>query len=190
MKKLFAACLLLLLTSCLEVENYGDYWDKGSIDPSLSGKWLKISETDEVTPTGQSFIFTPKDGSYQVQTFSHGKPADDDGPIYPVRTITVGPYKFLAKGPDQGSMVRYTVEGNAVVFYELNSKKAWAFFQKNYPGQEEFYKGDPDDSPEEMDESDDPMKLDTLNSQAAKMISALPDNESIWEPDTLIKRPK
>ena len=114
----------------------------------------------------------------------------DDGPIYPVRTITIGHYKFLAKGPDEGAMVRYTQENDAVVFYELDSKAAWLYLEKNFPDQDDFYRGDPDDSREEMDASDDPLRISALNSNAAKIIATIPDNEKFWDPDTLIKKAK
>jgi hypothetical protein len=190
MKKLFVACFLLMLTSCIEVDNFGDYWDKATIDPTLAGKWQKISEEDEVTPTGQSWVFAVKDGSYEVHTFMHGKPADDDGPMFPVRTITVGPYKFLANGPEQGSMVRYTLEGDEAVFLVLEPKATWAFIKKNFPGQDSFYKGDPEDTPDEMDQSDEPMKIDTFTDQTFKILSSIPDTEVYWEADTLLKKVK
>jgi len=42
--KRFIACLAVVViqTACLDVENFGAYWDKGFEDPALEGSWKKI----------------------------------------------------------------------------------------------------------------------------------------------------
>ena len=188
MKRLLAACMVLLLASCIEVDDFGDAWDKTTIDPTFAGRWEKISEVDE-KPTGQSWTFTVKDGAYEVQTFIRGK-LDDDGPISPVKSLTVGPYTFLAKGPEEGTILRYTIDGDRVIFYVLNSQAAWTFIQAKFPEQDSFYRGDPDDESDDPENVGDPVRIRVLNSETVKILSSIPDSDPYWEPDTLVRKIK
>jgi hypothetical protein len=189
MKRLVVACIALLLVSCIQVDDFGDYWDKATVDPSLVGRWNRVSDANEAKTTGDSWTFTVKNGAYEVQTYVKGKP-DDDGPIAPVKSLTVGPYMFLAKGPEQGTILRYKVSGDTVTFYVLDPEAAWAYIQKNFPGESSFYRGDPEDDPNDPENIGDPVKIKTFNDETAKILSSIPDTDHYWDPDTRVRKAK
>src|ERR1700722_17096362 len=100
MIKLLIAVAFLMLTSCIDVDDFGTYWDKTTIDPALAGDWLRVPvsehDAEKDFPAGQVWHFILKDGAYEIQTHLDGK--QDDDPAYPVKTLALGPYLFLAFG--------------------------------------------------------------------------------------------
>ncbi len=133
MKKLLLTLAVLMLTSCIDVDDFGAYWDKTTVDPAMASDWLRvpISPNDAANdfPAGQTWHFTLKDGAYQIQTHLDGK--EDDEPLYPVKTLTIGHYQFLALGPKHGSICMYKIDDDTVTLYGLNFITAWEYIRKN-----------------------------------------------------------
>jgi hypothetical protein len=187
MKKALILCCALLLASCIDVDDYGDYWSKMTVDPALAGRWVKMSEIEDDKTTGREFTFTAKDDAYEVQSYKDGA-ADEDGPLYPVKTLDAGPYKFLASGPEKGKIVRYVVKGNMSTWYVLRGSAAWAFIRKNYPDQHSFYRGDPENPNNPNVAPDEPVSIKQFNDETFAILSAMPDGELYWDPDTRLKK--
>jgi hypothetical protein len=187
MKKAFVLCFVLLLTACIDVDDYGDYWDKATIDPALEGRWAKVSEEDDSKLTNQEYLFTVKNNAYSVQSFKSGKPTEDD-PIYPVKTLELGRYKFAASGPDKGTIIRYEINGNESTWYVVNPSLAWDFIQKNFPDQTGIYRDDPDPTDTAENNRDRPLHIGQFDDDVAKVLAAIPNNEVYWDPDTKLKK--
>jgi hypothetical protein len=204
MRKLLVFCAVALLAACINVDDFGDYWDKTTVDPALAGRWQTKSETDQNEAADQHWVFALRDNAYEVQTSIRGQ-TDDDGPIYPVKTLTVGPYLFLANGPSQGTIVRYKMGNNSVTFYVLNPKPAWAFIQANYPNQQNIYRdSDEGDDDQEGDIVDDeseknapdaaadadeaPLRIKVFDDQVYQILSKIPDTGVYWSADRTLER--
>lgn len=187
MKKSLILSFVLLLTSCIDVDDYGDYWDKTTVDPALAGRWVKLSEDDQTTPTAQGYAFTLKDNAYSVQSWKGGKPSEDD-PMYPVKTLDLGRYKFAASGPERGTILRYAVLGDTSTWYVINPSLAWDFIAQNFPDQTEIYRDDPDPSDTAANNRDRPLRIKIFDDDTAKMLDAIPDNQLFWDPDTKLKK--
>jgi hypothetical protein len=187
MKKTLILCGLLLLTACIDVDDYGDYWSKTMIDPSLQGRWAKVSEENETKLTGQEWTFTLKDDAYSVQSFKDGKKADED-PLYPVKSMQIGNYTFLASGPERGTIVRYNIVGDTATIYVANPSLAWDFIAKQFPDQLGIYRDDPDPADSAEDNRDRPLRVKEFDDDVAKVLAAIPNNGTYWEIDTELKK--
>jgi hypothetical protein len=184
MKKLLLTIAVLMLTSCIDVDDFGAYWDKATIDPAVAGDWLRVpvSANDAANdfPTGQTWHFTLKGGAYQVQTHLDGK--EDDQPAYPVKTLMIGHYRFLALGPKQGSIVRYEISDDTFTAYGLNFVTAWEYIKKKYPRESgNFVRSDMKDAP---------VKISLLDDNVYKILSQLPCDERFWNKGILLQRIK
>jgi hypothetical protein len=130
MKKRLALLAVLVLASCMDVDDFGAYWAKTTIDPRLAGTWEQV-EIDEPLTNDAALSFVMKDGSFEAVAYENGKA--EEKPYHPVRTLQIGPYLFAAVGPKEGGMVRYEVEGNTLRFYQFDSGKVSAFLEKEFP---------------------------------------------------------
>ena len=116
-----------------------------------------------------------KYGSYEVLLYENGKVAEK--PYYPVRSLEIGPYLFAAVGPKEGSMVRYTIEGDTLRFYQSDNNKVEAFLEKKFPAAAypdlTFHGG---------------TKVEVLNDTTYKAISEIPDTPEYWKETSRYKR--
>jgi len=179
---------VLLLTSCIDVDDYGAMWEKTTVDPALQGRWAKISEDNPNKTTGQEWTFTLKDGAYEIQGYAHGQ--TDNDPLYPAKTLKIGPYLFLGNGPDKGTIVRYEVDRDISMWFVIKPQPAWAFIAKNFPSQEVIYRDDPDESESKQANDDRPLRISYFDDETAKILASIPDTEAFWDPDTRLKKIK
>jgi len=186
---------VFLLAACIDVDDFGEAWSKTTVDPALAGRWVALDENGE-KPTSQEYAFTLKDGAYSIDSYVKGQ-RDESGPLYPVKTLEIGKYKFLANGPDQGVIIRYAVEGDGVVWYVLNPKHAWEFIQKKFPDTDSFYldKADDEDDPDApkspkgaKGDDDDVLRIRHFDDTVFMILAQIPDTEYFWEPDTAIQK--
>lgn len=109
MKTLLPLGLVLLLTGCIVVKQFGTYWDKGYEDPCVQ----QIVEATilEGNPQG-----TP------IKLLSH--------------SLRVGAYRFLMlrdkPGDKGGNLYRYAVQNGDYIAYRLNENMR-DNFQREYP---------------------------------------------------------
>src|SRR5262249_51303549 len=152
----------------------GPVWKKTSIDTHFAGRWHRVDVKIGGTPdaTNQEWLFTEKRGAYEVKTFHNGKP-DDDGPLYPVKMLVVGPYHFVAGGPKKGTILRYEVKEDAIVFYTPEFGKIWDFIQEHYPDAKDIYR-------EKSNDNDQPFKIKVFDRQVFEILSKIPNDDSYW----------
>jgi hypothetical protein len=166
-KIIFVLFTALLLASCMDVGDFGATWAKTEIDARLAGKWKQV-EIDEPVAQDAALTFVMKDGSYEATVYENGKV--EDKPYYPVRSLKIGPYLFAAVGPKEGGMVRYSVEGTTLRFYQFDGDKVGEFLTKKFPVAEfpdlTFLGG---------------TKAGLLNDTTFKAISEIPDTPEYWE---------
>ena len=98
---------LLTLTSCIHVENFGRYWEESSVDRLLTGRWKKVpisgsQDSEMFGRIGTVWNIVEKNGAHEMSTSAIGPQGRVPRPLYPLKTIIAGDYKFIAFGPEKG----------------------------------------------------------------------------------------
>jgi hypothetical protein len=142
MKRLFWPILAVLLSvSCIDVEDFAGYWDKGVRDPALEGRWTKIGLPGEEVhniPGSDTLLFVNDGRSYSMQMINPVDPTVppsvaaqrrlDNELSFTVRSLKVGRHSVLMlpdPGQSRGRIVRYEVEGPILREYALNTSDAF-----------------------------------------------------------------
>ncbi|MDX2028845.1 MAG: hypothetical protein SFW62_09460 [Alphaproteobacteria bacterium] len=183
MRKLLTFSLILLLAACIDVDDFGAYWAKASLDPALRGDWLTVkNEKGDDAP--QKWRFIEKQGAYKAQPYSMDG-QKENGEEYPVKTFTVGPYKFFMRGQTDklgGYLLRYQITDGKLVVYMLNDSAMEKFMNKNYPNRRNIYMGESWGKPE--------LKIKKFDGDVYKILAAIPDDETYWHGEVKLARIK
>jgi hypothetical protein len=140
----------VLLSSCIEVGDFGAYWAKGFVDPALAGTWKKIGipgQKLDDTPGVDQLLFTNDGRSYSMQlinlldrTLPDDVAADrkkDNDVQWAVRTLKIGNHGFLMVRTKEGKRVevlqRYEIRGNILGEYTFNHDAAVDFLAAKRP---------------------------------------------------------
>jgi hypothetical protein len=141
---------VVLLSSCITVDDFGAYWDKGFVDPALAGTWKMIGiagqPPDRTLGTDQ-LRFTKNGRSYSLQTINpieKGLTADEAAEQatnnevrLEVRTLTIGKHAFLMQRPQEGEqdgiLQRYEVRGGVLRQYIMNFAAGLEFMAAKHP---------------------------------------------------------
>ena len=128
MRFIFLLVLVPLLSACgVSVGDLGEYWDKGAIDSSLTGKWKLEGGPEDVVE------FTRKGIDYHIIEYSKDKPPRTSPGN--VRVLYVNAHTFLMMRSDEGdhnSLVRYDIKGDKLITYLPNENMRESFV-KRYP---------------------------------------------------------
>jgi hypothetical protein len=147
---LFLALLAILLSSCINVENFGAYWDKGTIDTALAGDWKKIRVPGEElgsTP-GPELLRFEKAGTFyrflsinpitkdlRLDVAEQRKKDNDDR--MRVRTLKIGTRSFMMEHQDndkaEGILQRYEIHGDVMSEYAVEGDAALELLSAKYP---------------------------------------------------------
>ncbi len=174
---------LFLLSACanISVQDFGPYWNQGTVDHALLGYW-KVPDAKAQF----KIRVLNRSGIYQVDYLDE-KGWEDPESSMQARTIQVGDYSFmLVKTRDRADhwipflMYRYRVEGNRVLDYALNADKMQAFLAKKYPDQKNIQavvckKKDNLCTPH--------TSIDKLDKNVYKILASIPDTKAFWTLD-------
>jgi len=139
--RLSLVLLLLPLTSCIPVDDFGAYWARTSLDPQLKGKWKMIAASPEQTKEhgygiGNVVEVRERDGSFEL--INHAAVRAEDRSIWPVRTLTTGRHHWLAVGRQKGMLLGYQIEAGYVHICPIGDPALGAFIQRRYPNSPSF----------------------------------------------------
>ena len=97
---LFFIALLFLGKGCIPVEDLGEYWEKGIVDPNIEGHWKQLGIEFRSEDNYMSFI---KAGEYYLQKQKTADFIPDYVPEVGIRTKTLllGRHKFLMLDVEQ-----------------------------------------------------------------------------------------
>ena len=129
MRKLWIALVgLVQLTSCVDVQDYGLYWDKAGTDRRLAGNWKMIAANASQTSAngyemGTIFKVAQNRGSYEISV-------SGDKAEFSIKTLDVGRYQFFLIGPGQGTILRYKLHGRTL---EVCIPNLVDFVKTHYP---------------------------------------------------------
>ncbi len=169
MKRLFAFVLLGLLSACITVADYGPAWEQAKLDPALTGTWQKIVDRG-APPDDQKLIILEQDGAHDVVPYQDGAVAEDFTSVYPVKSLTIGTYTFLASRNRGlgGEMVRYRLQGSQLEFLVLQPTAARAWLAS-------------EDKNNSLNLTDYTAQITRMDSAAQATLTGLPDNDSLWK---------
>ncbi len=106
--------LIVCLSSCLLVEDFGAMWDRAEVDSDFPGQWYKEPVRKE-----QFLIVRDDDKLIQIDPVKGDRVSQTD-----MKTLTWDGYKFLLlKGPDAQAMFYYTLEDDNLTLYAPIIKK-------------------------------------------------------------------
>ncbi len=119
----FKGLLLILLgviplVSCVDVEDFGDFWRTAGMDKRLIGSWKVVAATpaerrENGHGIGDVWRVDSKGSAFELWFPGAGK-ATDEQPLYPIKTLNVGRYQFLVFGQTKGQLIRYKLQGRTL----------------------------------------------------------------------------
>lgn len=167
--------VLLPLTSCIPVEDFGAYWDRAEIDTRLAGKWTRVTaspgqDREHGYPIGDVISFVIKDRVYEV-TVRDKRGTIRDKPAYPVKTLSVGNYRFLAYGPRQGIIVRYRVSARTLEWCFSDGPSTVEFVNTHYPRAANIKQAKGEGTY---------LGIGLFDSEVFEILSRIPDQDTYW----------
>ena len=86
--------LLFAIKGCIPVEDFGEYWEKGAVDPALEGHWKQL---DVEFRSEENYLSFVKSGDHYVCEVSSAYFMPQDMPQVGIRakTLTAGKHRFL-----------------------------------------------------------------------------------------------
>jgi hypothetical protein len=169
---------VMLQTACIDVEDFGAYWDKAGTDRALAGTWRQVSTSPEQTRAhgygiGNTIYLSVKADAYEMVVHdADGK--RPDAPFYPVKTLDVGRYHFLLNGRTKGMMQRYSISGNTVLWCQQFGPGMVEFVRARYPDARSVHKNKSEGKY---------LVIDTFDDEAFTILSNIPDQEEYWDCD-------
>lgn len=196
MKNFLLCLVVVLLSSCIPVDDFGSYWQKGYVDPALLGKWSMTTprEDDERKEARSVKVDTDvyqvinKTGIYQFDSLDYKDKQKTDYTPDPARSLKVGNYTFLMQ-PDKenlkkgrfikGFVFRYKLEGNVLQFCSPVPEQTGAFLNKKYPKTKNIQRRACTGKC-----LWDGVNIKKFNGEVSKILSEIPDTKEFWQCDT------
>lgn len=135
MKKLVGLFLCLMLASCIDVDDFGKLWDQGAIDPKLEGTWLTSDGSKTPDLKSDKWELIRKDSFYVLKLLRKSQNEEQEPQL--LRTLPWKDYTYLMiaeVGKENGSLIRYTVDGTTVTVYGVDAPAVQAWLEKRQPG--------------------------------------------------------
>jgi hypothetical protein len=185
----FLLCLVVLaLSSCLPVHDFGTYWNKGYVDRAVLGNWdVNDSKKKNKTVTVQ---VTDSGGAYLIKLVENGKEKDQDGPLVG-RTLNAGKYKYILYGSESdnkkrtATLLRYAVKNGMFITYDLKPDSFLKLLHDKYPKVAEIRRSGCDGRI-----ICEPIEIGTLNADVFKILSEIPDTRKYWKASSAFLRAK
>lgn len=176
MKKILVCLTLLCLTACIPVDDFGSFWDKGTVDAALAGTW-KNDHAQKGAPV-QARVKIQK-GVYIIRSLS--KKDAKDKPLF-AKTLTAGRYTFFmaasdAQGKTERDLVRYKVANGTLTEYALDVKPVEKWLGWRHPQAKNFeaVACKPNCMFEEV-------RVRVLTDDVIRILSEIPDTAEYWKP--------
>lgn len=189
LKTLFLILSILLLTSCIPVDDFGAYWNKGTVDAAVPGKWQKMEKHKKA-----EFVrITDEGGRYRIDTLDKKDLAQKDYSPILAKTLTAGEYTFfMAMSKKTGAahftpegLVRYEVHGGVLTEYNLVDRRMGPFLADKFPHARNI-------TAPKCRESCvyDSVKIRKVDAEVVKILAAIPDTKEFWTVSEKWKRVK
>jgi hypothetical protein len=156
----------LVMASCIRVDDFGKYWDKGVVDPALEGTWKNIRlPRSDIKP--DALRFTRTGFSYSMYAvYSEG-----DVPARSARTLRVGKRRFLMDRSREGSnddyLWAYEIRGRTLSEYWCNDALV-EFLRTRHPGAKN------------IQVREGLVVIGTFDDEVFRILSEVADNPTYW----------
>lgn len=205
MKKFLPLLCVFLLTSCLiGVDDFGKYWDQGTVDKNLLGKWEPYDPQD-TAPKNQKAKSNSKDDGYLILenkgTYKICGHSQDLSVKFPMcdmvgRTLKVGPYSYIMlkgfKEEDRrhNILLKYRLDNDILTLdFPPDTDAIGDLIKTAHPELSDLLTGD---TPRVSFPQDGTIKITTLDDEVLRLLSAIPqfcdinkkDDATCWRGDT------
>lgn len=170
---------LTLLSSCIPVDDFGTYWDKGVADPALEGTWIRAGRGPNTAgaPGANAWTFTKIGASYVARAMGPAAPGRVDSRQFNARSLRIGGSQFLMlRDPDgrtPGLIGRYDVQGTTLREYRIESATALDFLKTKHPTVKSIRKN--------AEGSD--VSIVTVDDEAMRVLTEMADDPAFWRLD-------
>lgn len=178
MKKWFLPFLLLaVLASCIPVDDWGAYWDKGVVDGALAGKWKIVLDYGKKPEKDKGILIAAENGNSRIDSLDEEEKSKPDYAPVVARTLKAGGYTYLMAGVKarDGGLVRYAVKDSGLEVYSLNGEGLHGFLKEKYSGVKNI-----GTDACQADCKGVGARIGTLDDAVFNVLSMIPDTQSYW----------
>ena len=174
----FLLAVVLSQTACINVEDFGAYWDKAGTDRALAGTWRQVSASPDQTRAkgygiGDTIHLSVTADAYEMVVHD-AEGQRPDALFHPVKTLDVGRYHFLLERRTGGIMQRYSISGRTLLFCQQFGPGMVEFLRARYPDARSIHKNK---------HEGEYLVIDTFDDEAFTILSNIPDQEKYWDCD-------
>jgi hypothetical protein len=163
----------LAMVSCIPVDDFGTYWDKGVVDPAIEGIWKNISGPGS-SPEAGELRFTRTGSFYSMNVVGV------DPPINPevwgnARTLRVGKRRLLMQrnrqAPFDGILTSYEIRGRTLSEYWFHGAAATEFLRTRHPGAKNIHTNNGEG---------EFVVIGTFDDEVFRILSEIADDPTYW----------
>lgn len=176
----FILCFaILFLTSCIPVDDFGAYWNRGTVDANVLGTWQKVEKNKKA----EYVRITDEGGRYRIDTLDRKERQQKDYSPILAKTLTAGKYTFfMAMDKKSGAahftpegLVRYEIRRGVLTQYNLVDRRMAKFLANKFPHARNI-------TAPKCRESCvyDSVKIRKLDAEVVRILAAIPDTKEFW----------
>jgi len=177
----------LAMVSCIPVDDFGTYWDKGIVDPALEGTWKNIGlpgSTPQERLGARELRFTRTGSFYSVnmvgidpsmapEVLERVRRRNARAGI--ARTLRLGKRRLLMErsreAPYDGILTSYEIRGRTLSEYWFLGVEAVEFLETKHPGAKNIHKNDGEG---------EFVVIDTFDDEVFRILSEIADDSMYW----------
>jgi hypothetical protein len=179
MKKLLACLALLIVTACIPVEDFGEYWDKGTVDKAVFGTWKRT--TRKGSGDNELVMIVNHKGTYRIDSLDpKDRKQKDYQPLF-AKTLKAGSYTFFmttqgAGAKSERNLVRYQVKNGRLKEYDLERKAMEKWVHRKYLWVKNLDVSCPNKCLVES------VKIKVLDKEVFDILAEIPNTTEFWKP--------
>jgi hypothetical protein len=188
MKRLWlCAAASLAMVSCIPVDDFGTYWDKGVVDPALEGTWKNIGVPGSSAEEGlgaRELRFTRTGSFYSMNVVGIDPSMDPKvleqvrrriGRLGSARTLRVGKRRLLmernGQAPYDGILTSYEIRGRTLSEYWFQSDDALEFLRTRHPRAKNIHTNG---------SAGEFVFIETFDDEVFRILSEIADDSTYW----------
>jgi|GEM_PF-1708951 len=186
MKKLSAFLIVFLLAACIPVEDPGAFWDKAGVDTEMQGLWKTSGIEGDQKEVEEVYIYA-QGKDLKLEEYRDGKKAseqDSGSQATIIRTLKIGPYRFLLAKDSAINMFRYEIKGKTLILYDEKPEAVRQFLAAHFPKAKDILVqglNDPDGRAQYV-------IIKRFTDEVEGILSKIPDDQTYWIKNTAYEK--